>query len=233
MLCSTPSGATNCPETGAAALHSHISRLRRTLGPAADRLQRVGCRLRAAAGAPTSSTSPSYAGRPRWSAPTLHTNPALAAREAAAALARWRGSRPGRVRRRRSAGGRRRGIGRAAHHPARRRLRGPAGPRATGRWRPSRRGGGRRPAAGADGDPVDARPGRARVGPRKPWRPAAAYRRPPGARRPGWTPGRSCRPGSRRSPPGRWPRPTGARRRASGPRSGPPAEPDGRARARP
>ena len=78
------------PDTGAQALHSHISRLRRTLGPAAERLKRVGNGY-----ALQLEPDEVDAFLVRRSAAVvqaqLRSNPALAAREAASALSRWRG----------------------------------------------------------------------------------------------------------------------------------------------
>ena len=79
------------PETGAAAVLSHISRLRRTLGPAAERLRRAGNGYALELGADELD-----AAVVRRSAAVvasqLSIDPALAAREAAAALSRWRGT---------------------------------------------------------------------------------------------------------------------------------------------
>ena len=80
----------DAPDTAAQAVQSHVSRLRRTLGPAADRLQRVG-------GGYALRLSPEDldAAEVRRAAAVvrrqLRANPATAAREAAAALTRWRG----------------------------------------------------------------------------------------------------------------------------------------------
>ena len=82
------------PETGTAALHSHISRLRRTLGPAADRLHRVGSGAGSGYALRLAPDELDVAVARRSAALVgahLHTNPALAAREAAVTLARWRG----------------------------------------------------------------------------------------------------------------------------------------------
>ena len=80
------------PPTGVSALHSHISRLRGHLGPAAGRLRRYEACVRAARYARTSSTWPAPVGSPARSPTCCDSDPRRAAELGAEALGLWRGT---------------------------------------------------------------------------------------------------------------------------------------------
>ncbi|MFB9324072.1 AfsR/SARP family transcriptional regulator, partial [Cryptosporangium minutisporangium] len=80
---------TDPPETGRRAVHSHLSRLRRHLGPAAGRLERAGAGYALRVG-PDDVDAARLRAAARHSAAALASDPAAAVVTATAAVALWR-----------------------------------------------------------------------------------------------------------------------------------------------